>query len=103
MRIAALVLALLASLPAAAQPAPAVAPAAAAGTMDLHAQGASHEKFGNMNEAIEAYIRAARSGHGPSAKRLGEIYAQGVGGIKPDAAESRKWNNAARVLGENVR
>ena len=37
-----------------------------------------------------------------AAKRLGEIYDKGLAGVSRDYAESLKWYNAARVLGEDV-
>jgi TPR repeat protein len=48
------------------------------------------------------YTQAARSGSGKAAKRLGEIFDKGLIGIQRDYAESLKWYNAARVLGEDV-
>ena len=35
-------------------------------------------------------------------QRLGEIFDKGLVGIQRDYAESLKWYNAARVLGEDV-
>jgi serine/threonine-protein kinase len=60
------------------------------------------EEQGNGKEAVKAYTRAARAGNGRAAKRLGEIYDKGLVGIPRDYAESLKWYNAARVLGEEV-
>jgi len=37
-----------------------------------------------------------------AAKRLGEIYDQGIAGVSRNNAESLKWYSAARVLGEDV-
>ena len=51
---------------------------------------------------MRTYIKAARGGSGPAAKRLGEIYDKGIDGVSRDYAESLKWRNAARVLGEDV-
>ena len=68
----------------------------------LFAQAAALEKEGKGNEAVRAYTRAARSGSGKAAKRLGEIYDKGLVGVSRDYAESLKWYNAARVLGEEV-
>jgi TPR repeat protein len=51
---------------------------------------------------VRLYMRAAMTGNGKAAKRLGEIYDQGLLGIRKDYAESLKWYNAARVLGEDV-
>ena len=59
------------------------------------------ERAGQGAEAVGLYIRAARGGSGPAAKRLAEIYEKGIAGIAPDYAESLKWRNAARVLGED--
>ena len=68
----------------------------------LFQQASALEKEGKGNEAVRAYTRAARAGNGKAAKRLGEIYDKGLVGVSRDYAESLKWYNAARVLGEDV-
>jgi serine/threonine-protein kinase len=78
-----------------------VAPAAPGGEA-LREQAEAAEEKGNGKEAVKLYTRAARSGNGKAAKRLGEIYDKGLAGIPRDYAESLKWYNAARVLGEEV-
>ncbi|HZO02996.1 MAG TPA: hypothetical protein VFB93_17505, partial [Burkholderiales bacterium] len=60
------------------------------------------EQQGKGNDAVKIYVRAARSGNGKATKRLGEIYDKGLAGVSRDYAESLKWYNAARVLGEDV-
>jgi TPR repeat protein len=50
-------------------------------------------------EAIQAYTQAARAGDCSAAKRLGQIYQNGEGGIARDGVEAAKWFNAARGLG----
>ena len=77
------------------------APAVAGGD-GLFQQGAALETEGKGREAVKLYTQAARSGNGKAAKRLGEIYDKGLIGISRDYAESLKWYNAARVLGEDV-
>jgi len=77
----------------------AVAPA---GGEALFEQAASLEQQGKGGDAVKVYVRAARSGSGKAAKRLGEIYDKGIAGVSRDYAESLKWYNAARVLGEEV-
>ncbi|HUQ26884.1 MAG TPA: protein kinase [Burkholderiales bacterium] len=68
----------------------------------LFSQAASLEQEGKGRDAVKMYTQAARSGNGKAAKRLGEIYDKGLIGISRDYAESLKWYNAARVLGEDV-
>jgi eukaryotic-like serine/threonine-protein kinase len=68
----------------------------------LFSQAASLEQEGKGRDAVKMYTQAARSGSGKAAKRLGEIYDKGLVGISRDYAESLKWYNAARVLGEDV-
>ncbi len=68
----------------------------------LFSQAASLEQEGKGREAVKMYTQAARAGSGKAAKRLGEIYDKGLVGISRDYAESLKWYNAARVLGEDV-
>ena len=68
----------------------------------LLAQASALEQQGKGNDAVKLYVRAARSGNGKAAKRLGDIYDKGLAGVSRDYAESLKWYNAARVLGEEV-
>jgi serine/threonine protein kinase len=68
----------------------------------LFSQAASLDHEGKGRDAVKAYTQAARAGSGKAAKRLGEIYDKGLIGISRDYAESLKWYNAARVLGEEV-
>jgi eukaryotic-like serine/threonine-protein kinase len=78
------------------------ASAAPAGGEALFDQASSLEQQGKGNDAVKVYVRAARAGSGKAAKRLGEIYDKGIAGVSRDYAESLKWYNAARVLGEDV-
>ena len=74
------------------------APSAAA----LYEQAQELELKGKSREAVKLYAQAARSGNGKAALRLSEIYDKGLIGVSRDYAESLKWGNAARVLGEDV-
>jgi serine/threonine protein kinase len=78
------------------------APAAPAGGEALYKQAVALELQGKGNDAVKLYVRAARSGNGKAAKRLGEIYDKGIAGVSRNYAESLKWYKAARVLGEHV-
>jgi len=78
------------------------ASAAPAGGEALFVQASALEQQGKGNDAVKVYVRAARAGNGKAAKRLGEIYDKGIAGVSRDYAESLKWYNAARVLGEDV-
>ena len=69
----------------------------------LFAQAKGLENEGKGAEAVRTYTRAARSGSGKAAKRLGEIYDKGVPGVSRDYAESLKWYNTARALGEEIK
>ena len=84
---------------AAAQPAPGAAPAGGEALFD---QATALEQQGKGSDAVKLYVRVARSGNGKAAKRLGDIYDKGIAGVSRDYAESLKWYNAARVLGEDV-
>jgi eukaryotic-like serine/threonine-protein kinase len=75
---------------------------APSGADTLLEQGLALEQQGKGNDAVKVYVKAARAGSGKAAKRLGEIYDKGLGGVARDYAESLKWYNAARVLGEEV-
>jgi serine/threonine-protein kinase len=87
---------------ASAAPGTAAAPAGVSPSEGLFQQAAALEGEGKGREAVKLYTQAARSGSGKAAKRLGEIYDKGLVGISRDYAESLKWYNAARVLGEEV-
>jgi serine/threonine protein kinase len=80
----------------------AATPTAPSGGEDLFNQAAALEQQGKGGDAVKVYVRAARTGSGKAAKRLGEIYDKGIAGVSRDYAESLKWYNAARVLGEDV-
>ena len=60
------------------------------------------ERKGSAKEARKAYMTAARSGSCDAAKRLGDIYAEGILGAARDLRDSRMWYGAARVLGCEV-
>jgi serine/threonine protein kinase len=60
------------------------------------------ERRGKGGDAVKVYARAAVAGNGKAAKRLGEIYDKGIAGVSRNNAESLKWYNAARLLGEEV-
>jgi serine/threonine-protein kinase len=94
----------VASAPGSAAPAPGAAPAAkATSEVDtLYQQALAMENSGNTKDAIRIYRRAARAGSGKAAKRLGEIFDKGAGGVSRDYAESLQWYETARQLGETV-
>jgi TPR repeat protein len=77
-------------------------PISRAAGADLYEQGLVAETEGRTLEALRLYDRAARSGSGKAALRLGEIYDREIPGDSRDYAQSLKWYNAARVLGEEV-
>lgn len=67
---------------------------------DWYRQAVALEKQGDSAEAVKTYVRAARAGSAKAATRLAEIYDKGIPGVQRDPNESRKWQNAARTLGE---
>ena len=73
-----------------------------AGQDRLFAEASGIEKSGGYVLAAEMYNRLARSGHGKSARRLGEIYERGNPGVARDYLESQQWYETARQLGETV-
>jgi|CXWL01.1.fsa_nt_gi serine/threonine-protein kinase len=81
------------------------APAGKAGGSESEAmfqQAMAMESSGKAADAVRIYRRAARAGHGKSAKRLGDIFDRGVPGVSRDYAESLQWYQTARDLGETV-
>jgi len=67
----------------------------------LFEQAIALDRQGDATEAVRLYLRAARSGSGLAARRLGEIYGTGANGVERDYVLSLKWRNAARVLAED--
>ena len=51
---------------------------------------------------MKLYISAANANHGPSAKKLGDIYSGGKGDVAQDYTASLRWHAKARQLGETV-
>ena len=76
--------------------------AAPSGSETLFQEASALEQQGKGRDAVKVYTRAARAGNSRAMKRLGEIYDKGIPGVSRDYAESLKWYNAARVLGEEV-
>ena len=74
----------------------------AASSTDLLRQAVELETRGKGPEAVKLYVRAARGGNGKAALRLQQIYEKGIPGVTRDYAESLKWEQLARVLGEDV-
>ena len=62
-------------------------------------QAVYSERAGNMREAVVLYAKAARSGDGKAAHRLGEIYEKGLGGVQRNPDLASRWYNNARALG----
>jgi serine/threonine-protein kinase len=75
-------------------------PLAAGSTAGGYDEALALEAAGRGAEAVKVYARAARNGNGKAAMRLGEIYDKGLADVPRDHAESLKWYNLARVLGE---
>lgn len=60
------------------------------------------EQAGRLREALNAYLAAARAGHGPAQKRLGILYGRGGPDVPRDYAESVHWYQRAKRSGEDV-
>jgi serine/threonine protein kinase len=88
--------------PAAATPSAPAAKAGGSETEAMYQQALAMESSGKAADAVRIYRRAARAGHGKSAKRLGDIFDRGVPGVSRDYAESLQWYQTARDLGETV-
>jgi len=68
----------------------------------LYQQAIAMEGSGHARDAVRIYRRAARAGNGKAAKRLGDIYSCGIGGVARDQTESLQWYDLAFRLGEPV-
>jgi len=71
-------------------------------TADLFRRAAELESHGKVAEAVKLYTAAANANHGPSAKKLGDIFSGGKGDVSQDYTQSLRWYQKARVLGESV-
>jgi TPR repeat protein len=69
---------------------------------DLYQQAQAMEKEDRYRDAVRLYKQAASAGHGPSSKRLGEIYLKGAKGVTRDYAESVRWYDKARQQGMDI-
>ena len=69
---------------------------------ELFARASELESQGKVAEAVKLYIVAANADHGPSAKKLGDIFSGGKGDVAQDYTASLRWHQRARQLGEKV-
>jgi TPR repeat protein len=69
---------------------------------ELFARASELESQGKVAEAVKLYVAAANADHGPSAKKLGDIYSGGKGDVSQDYTTSLRWYAKARALGEKV-
>ena len=69
---------------------------------ELYARATELESQGKVAEAVKLYVAAANADHGPSAKRLGDIYSGGKGDVAQDYTASLRWHQRARQLGEKI-
>jgi membrane protein involved in colicin uptake len=69
---------------------------------ELYARASELESQGKVAEAVKLYVAAANADHGPSAKRLGDIYSGGKGDVAQDYTASLRWHQRARQLGEKI-
>jgi len=69
---------------------------------ELFQRAGELESQGKVSEAVKLYIAAANADHGPSAKRLGDIFSGGKGDVGQDYIASLRWHEKARRLGEKV-
>jgi TolA protein len=69
---------------------------------ELFARASELESQGKVAEAVKLYIAAANADHGPSAKKLGDIFSGGKGDVAQDYTASLRWHQRARQLGEKV-
>jgi len=69
---------------------------------ELFARASELEGQGKVAEAVRLYVVAANADHGPSAKKLGDIYSGGKGDVSQDYTASLRWYQRARQLGEKI-
>ena len=66
----------------------------------IYEQALELERSGQVEEAANLLKQAADAGSGPAARKLGEIYANGLGNVPPDSGESQRWFELAESRGE---
>src|SRR6185503_1338862 len=69
---------------------------------ELFARASELESQGKVSEAVKLYTVAANADHGPSAKKLGDIFSGGKGDVGQDYTASLRWHAKARALGEKI-
>jgi serine/threonine-protein kinase len=91
-----------AAVPAAPAPTPVAPIEPGKSASVLLAEARSLDSQGKIKEAVKLYKQAVNAGSGEAAKRLGNIYGKGEGGVARDYAEQIRWNEAARQRGVDV-
>jgi len=62
-------------------------------------EGLRHERRGNDQRALAAFLEAAGSGHGLAQRKLGEIYDEGNSVVQRNYQASIQWYEKAREQG----
>jgi len=65
-------------------------------------EGLDLDRRGNPLRALNAYLEAAESGHGPAQKKLGDLYGTGNEVVQRDYETSLRWYSKAREQGIHV-
>ena len=79
--------------------APTLTPAQAA---ERFQEGGKHERDGDLQAAISAYLAAGEAGNGRAQKRLGDIYNTGNAVVRRDYETALKWYQKARAQGIEI-
>jgi TPR repeat protein len=74
----------------------------ASGAAVRYGEAQKLERSGDWAGAVQAYHEAAEQGHGPSQKRLGDIYGNGQGDVQRDYDTSLRWYKRAQEQGEQI-
>ncbi|HWQ38914.1 MAG TPA: hypothetical protein VNM24_09945, partial [Burkholderiales bacterium] len=64
--------------------------------------GLAMERAGDDRGALQAFLEAGESGHGPAQKKLGEIYDRGNSAVARDYETALRWYQKAREQGVAV-
>ncbi|HEY5636247.1 MAG TPA: protein kinase [Burkholderiales bacterium] len=70
--------------------------------LNFYREGKELEASGKVRQAVRSYRRAAAMGNADAAKRLGEIYTNGLGDQPKDYAEGIRWTATAEKLGAEL-
>ena len=90
------------SAPAVVPPAASARPQGAEEAARRYREGLAHERKGDFQSALKAFLEAGEAGNGLAQRRLGQIYDKGNAATKRDYQASLRWYQKAREQGVEI-